>query len=726
MQRSVLGFAALWALAAASGLGGCTTTAHDAVVSNSKTVPLWSDETKSTELTAERLVRLRDIAGLTLSPDGRNAIFQIRKADPETNDYSLAWYVLKLGGNKTLTHIAAGGDPIQPKYLGRINGEIETPEPVWSADGEWVVYVRKDEGRLHLWRAHRSGNTEEQLSQADGDVLRFAFSDDGQHVILETQPSKEQIATRLAKEGLSGYLYDRRFIPSYATRPLLPRDLNFSFGKDLTSQIERDRRRVWAIDISSKEHRIATDEERDELVRLTEAARPDGREAWRWRTVEGDGGAAIWTEALDPEAQGGLAPETIIARSTSMGTPVVCQHTACTSQLIRDFWWMGTDTVLFASAEGDNYETTAFYAWRLSDRSLRLIYRTTEDQASSKWNCIQTTSQLICIYEDAVTPNRIVSIDVSTGELVTLFDPNPDIAEMDLRDRVTRIEFSDGPGANAFGYLVMPNGHQPGERSPLIIVTYRCSGFLRGATGDEYPIYPFANHGLAVLCFDAPIDYDMLRTMDWNAYNLWAHGPGHAQRKAVQAALDVFVSELDDRGVIDASRVGLTGLSFGAEIVSYALFNMPHLKTAIASGVGAEPSNLFLNGEVTANMLEGWGLTRSSEQRWDAIALSRNVDKVLASTLINVSDHEFISTLEGITALESADRPVEVFVYPDEYHIKSQPAHRSAIYKRNIDWMNFWLRDIEDPNPAKTEQYERWRALRKLHSSYLVDDSRQQ
>ena len=55
-----------------------------------------------------------------------------------------------------------------------------------------------------------------------------------------------------------------------------------------------------------------------------------------------------------------------------------------------------------------------------------------------------------------------------------------------------------------------------------------------------------------------------------------------------------------------------------------------------------------------------------------------------------------------------------MFIYPDERHEKNQPKHRYAIYERNVDWLNFWLRDKEDPNPAKAEQYKRWRELREL------------
>jgi hypothetical protein len=62
--------------------------------------------------------------------------------------------------------------------------------------------------------------------------------------------------------------------------------------------------------------------------------------------------------------------------------------------------------------------------------------------------------------------------------------------------------------------------------------------------------------------------------------------------------------------------------------------------------------------------------------------------------------------------LKEQRKPVELIVYPEEGHIKSQPKHRYAIYQRNLDWFNFWLQDKEDPDPRKKDQYARWRALR--------------
>ena len=35
----------------------------------------------------------------------------------------------------------------------------------------------------------------------------------------------------------------------------------------------------------------------------------------------------------------------------------------------------------------------------------------------------------------------------------------------------------------------------------------------------------------------------------------------------------------------------------------------------------------------------------------------------------------------------------------------------------SVDWMRFWLQDYEDPDPAKAEQYARWRKLREMQKA---------
>ena len=84
---------------------------------------------------------------------------------------------------------------------------------------------------------------------------------------------------------------------------------------------------------------------------------------------------------------------------------------------------------------------------------------------------------------------------------------------------------------------------------------------------------------------------------------------------------------------------------------------------------------------------------------------------------MQVADHEMLLSLSTYTSLKEADKPVEMVVFPDEYHIKWQPRHRYNIYRRNVQWFKFWFMDQEDPNPVDPEQYVRWRKLREQHEA---------
>jgi dipeptidyl aminopeptidase/acylaminoacyl peptidase len=693
-------------------------------------------------ITSKALASLRDIDGLNVSPDGRWVVFLMRQGHPATNAYQQVWHVIPTTGGPA-RRIADAGTPIQPAELGRINGFMMNPAPVWSRDSAWIAYLRKDNGRTQIWRARVDGHvSEQQLTHGDSDARALAFSADRKTILFETEPGADEIAAALAREGRQGFRYDNRFFPTYSRTPTMPTDVDFEAwadGKGSTKE-EEARRRIYAVDLARYHTRTAIDAEVTEFAALTKACEPKGREHYRGNCARSRSGALVWTEALDPKRQGGMAPLTLVAQVVGGPEPAVCAVAECTSQVFKGVWWRNESELLFARGEGVLYQDTALYAWRVGEASVRRVLTTPNLFASTfEWNCAVALDRLICFYEEPARPRRLVAINLADARVETLYDPNPAFADFDLGPPPQRLAFRSPTGVESYGYLVLPpeRGHParasnvgatltPGDRSgpeasaannekrlSLVVVTYRCSGFLRGGIGDEYPIFAFAAAGHAVLCFNTPdIDYDRAARMSWNAYMNWSRGPGDPEKKDVQEGLEMAIAELDRFGIIDPARIGVTGLSFGAETTSYALWHMPRLAAAAASGVGFEPADTFLYGPAPRELMKAWGLGDPASARWNDLSVSRNPTKVRAPYLLNVPDREMLSALQPVTALEDAGRAVEMYVFPDEYHIKWQPAHRLAIYNRNIDWMNFWLQGREDPDPAKAEQYKRWRAMR--------------
>ena len=185
--------------------------------------------------------------------------------------------------------------------------------------------------------------------------------------------------------------------------------------------------------------------------------------------------------------------------------------------------------------------------------------------------------------------------------------------------------------------------------------------------------------------------------------------------------MEAAINRLTDAGIVDRTRVAVTGLSHGAEMVYYAISHTRLFRAAIASGPGWDPmlydltTDFFRAYSSTQFGLES--LTFDSHGQWARVSAALNANRVRAPLLINAADSEYAYGMQFVTAIRDQKKPIEMFVYPDEAHVKNQPMHRYEIYTRNVDWLRFWLQDFEDPDPAKSDQYTRWRALRKLQSA---------
>jgi hypothetical protein len=69
---------------------------------------------------------------------------------------------------------------------------------------------------------------------------------------------------------------------------------------------------------------------------------------------------------------------------------------------------------------------------------------------------------------------------------------------------------------------------------------------------------------------------------------------------------------------------------------------------------------------------------------------------------------------EPYAALRYLHKPVDLTMLNTYEHVLTNPAVRMASQGGSVDWFRFWLQDYEDPDPAKQEQYKRWRDLRKM------------
>lgn len=688
--------ATLLAMGASAAAAAAEPDCHDL------TPPIVSDQPVR-GVTATDLIALRDIgqaapeeaeSPIAVSPDGSLIAFQLRRAIPARNSYCLGMYVVRTDGAGGLTAADQGGAFLLDRLplagrptAGLSSGYPAAIRPKWSPDGTWIAYLRRDDGVTQVWRAKADGTFAGAASHSATDVIDFAWTADGGALAYATQPGLQDASARLAKEALVGFHYDARFYPSASAHPF---------------PLDQDPPAIETVDLDDGRVRPAILSEQRLLARETHGVGPSGAEL----TARSNSGQIAWT------APRSLLPvRKRVWVKTASGQTVLCESRLCSGKL-TDIWWTPSGTaLLYARREGWASAQTGVYRWEPGRPPRRLLL--TDDVLVG---CEPSGDALVCVAEGSLTPRHIERIDTRTGARRVLFDPNPEFARLRLGS-VERLRWRNVHGFETLGDLVLPPGYH-GGRLPLIVVQYSTRGFLRGGTGHDYPIQLFAGHGYAVLSFQRPKDYgELTGTQDIKTF-FRADMRAFADRWSVLSSLERGVQRLIDRGIVDPQRVGLTGLSDGAVTVQFALLHSRMFAAAAASSCCLDRDAMVWPTAAMADLYRSAGyppLRRSAPAFAKGYFVSASASRIDTPLLIQASDREYLAGLYAVTALREACKPVDLYVYPDEYHLKWQPAHRLATYARSLQWFDFWLRDREDSLPIDPAQYARWSAWKTQH-----------
>lgn len=646
---------------------------------------------------ASNLARLRDFgkqdtglggeAPFSVSPDLRSAALVLRRGDPATDSYCIGVMIVPLDGTGGPRLVDVGGEPILAVSDVRgipdlPIGNLEPVTPRWSPDGRKLAYLRRDGGRTQVWIAMADGSGARLASRLPVDARSVRWAQDGRSLVIGTRPGIAAAMAEMAPEERQGYLYDERFWTLSRSRP----------GPRLPIKIIEQR-------IDAETENTLDGDAKPENG-------PKDRPVGAVLFAPSPSGARAWTSPQNSKVL--MGPTNL--RVERGGQTISCSSALCANDA-GALWW-GADDELFVlnAPTPDNGGVTQLLRWRVGRESSPRLALSTVD---ALFNCMPLHTSLVCARETATKPRHLVTINLQTHELAVTYDPNPEFERLS-KGAVRRLRWQNDGGGGSYGDLVLPPGHRPGMRHPLIVVQYQSRGFLRGGTGDEYPVHAFASRGFAVLSVERTRPVGAGRAS--SGAELMRMGTEQfAERRHVLSSLEKGVAMAISSGTVDPRRIGITGLSDGAATVQYALVNSDLFRAAAVSSCCDEPSSsMFAAGPGYADFLVAAGFPgpgSDGTRFWQQYSLAANAGKIRTPILMQLTEDEFRFGLETYGSLKAHHVPVELYVFADEYHQKWRPAHRLATYERAIDWFDFWLNGRTDPQSAKRPQYIRWREL---------------
>ncbi len=642
-------------------------SARDTSPSCPTIVPPVASQSIARSVEADDIIRLRDFGkmdaseadpgGFAVSPDGRYLAIQLRQADPVSNSYCQALLIYDLGNVRTAPRIVdMGGDYVRRTITlyGLEGFPTGTPEPLtpkWSKDGKWLAFLKREEGITRLFVTALSEGGTRSISDGRFDVADFAWSDDASQLRYRQRENHAAAIERLQTEGRSGFQFDERFWPLAELTP---------YPRETPAEVER-------------------------FVMIGEAD-----------TFGGSGSASqqdrMAEEAGRAPTRKGAAVAIIDHRQLAARVGdknIVCQFKECAR--VAAAWTVpGADEIVFMRREGFAAARTGIYRWALGENKLTNILTTDDAIRGCDFQLL-----LVCAREASLQPRDIVEIDLRSGKIHQLIELNPEWIARRL-GTVTRLRWTNKYGIETFGDLVLPPDARHDERLPLVVVQYSSRGFLRGGTGDEYPIQAIAAKGFAVLSFDRPLDYRTAMSRADRSVSRRHIANAWTDRASVHDSLMRGIKLAADTHPIDADHIAITGLSDGASTATYALIHADIFSLALISSCCEDPSILETGvGEAYASILRTneyplpWEQHKSS---WKRVSLAMNASRVCAKIIIQSADREARLATASLRALRQFGRDVTMFIFPDEYHVKWQPVHRQAVFRRTLMELDDWRR----------------------------------
>jgi dipeptidyl aminopeptidase/acylaminoacyl peptidase len=307
----------------------------------------------------------------------------------------------------------------------------------------------------------------------------------------------------------------------------------------------------------------------------------------------------------------------------------------------------------------------------------------------------------VAIKQTFTEPPLLVASRGSKSRVI--WDPNPQLKDIEFPE-LSVFTWKDNKGREFKGGLFKPANYKPGQRYPLVIQTHGFGNYFflpDGAGFGNFAAAELATAGIVVLQAgeDCP--------------------DGTEEGPCTASVYESAAKQLVADGLVDASKIGIIGFSRSCFYVMETLTTSSlHFKAAsVIDGVMYDYLQ-FLTGlpgdDVMGALPIGEGL-----QQWMKRSPGFNLEKVNTPLLIRTGEGQsgLLYMWQPYAVLHQLKKPVDLIMLNTDEHAITNPAMRLVAQGGTIDWFRFWLQGYEDPDPAKAEQYKRWREMRKMQEA---------
>ena len=633
-------------------------------------------------VTIDDLFTLKHVEGPVISPEGDWVAFTVEETLYDQQDTETRIWMVSVDGETLLPMTARGYSASHPR---------------WSPDGRYLSFMASrglTDATNQVWILDRRGGEARQLTFIDQGIRSYEWSPDGSRLLLLIRdaienPSDEPqpyVIDRLQfKRDYIGYLDRRRthiytFTPRDSTATQItfgdydhsqpawsPDGTRIAFTSNRTEEPDGNSNSdIWIVDATRGEQSGG-------LVQVTTNPGPDHSPAW-----SPDGRYLTYITVVEP-GKIWYANEYVAISEAVAGS----ESRILTKEL---------DQHAYKPMFDKNGNSVTFIYFEQGERKLGSVDLATNERS------VLIEGQLTVMDYDA--SNGFVAAQIgrffepdelflySEGDLRRLTSINQDFVSRIEAPEYLDLRFTSYDGAEIHGFLIKPNGYEPGKRYPTILWNHGGPVLQHEHNmqylNEQYEAHLFAANGYAVLLINprGSIGYGQAHAealfADW----------GNKDFRDVMAAVDYAI----ELGIADGSRLGVGGWSYGGILTNYVITKSDRFKGAISgasetlmrSNYGHDHYQLFWELEL--------GLPWETPENWERISPFNDVANVVTPTLWMGGQLDWNVPILGSEQMYQAMRRLgietQLVVYPGEFHGIQRPSFKRDRLERYLGWFD--------------------------------------
>jgi len=606
-----------------------------------------------------------------LSPDGSRAVVTTSTPNYEDNrfDRTLVLVDIATGAQRDLTpHRPAVG------------------QPRWSPSGDRLAFAdsgEDGEGR-QVFTLPMGGGEARQVTHAEEGVRAFEWTTDGAHILYTTRDAKVELEGE-ERHNKSFEVGDNSYLTLAAPRSAHLWRVSVEGGEaeQLTEGIES----IDGFTVSPDGQTVAlevvplphTGEGIRSTIRLIDLASGETRNlvddpAVSPSRFSPDGRYLAFGRSRGPEP--GFNPNGIFLKPVDGGATI--DVTAQIDRSLGGMAWMPDGGSILVS--GTDLTARALWHQPLEGAPRRLDLGDIHPGSP----VVAPNGTVVFVGREDHRASELYALSAGQWEPRRLTSFNDALAEMKLGGVETVVW--DGPdGFEQNGVLVYPPDYEEGRRYPLVLSIH---GGPMGASIEAFSTFNqiMAAQGWLVFSPNYRGSSTQGKAFQSAVINDAGEGPGRDVMSGVQV--------LKDRGIVDETRVAVSGWSYGGYMTAWLTAHYDGWAVAMAGAAVTDWFDWYSMADM--NTWAGYGLDGSPWLNDNAMNYWRQSPMAYAhqirtpTLILSNSGDERVTVSQSYKlyhALKDNGVEVQFIVYPVPGHFPADPVHRRDLRRRWVEWI---------------------------------------